>query len=82
MAYMAIVVGLSIRVMPPASASADTPSSSALRAVPRATRLEEHAVSTAMLGPLRPYRYEMRPVVAQTKAWMQLTAAAHSAAFG
>ena len=61
MAYMAMVVGLNIKVMPPARASADTPSSRALRALSRATRLEEQAVSIAMLGPLRPYRYDMRP---------------------
>ena len=60
-AYMAMVEGLNRRVMPPPIASLLTPRRSALRPVLTATRLEEHAVSIAMLGPFRPYRYEMRP---------------------
>ena len=60
-ANIAIVVGLSMRVMPPAMASLLTTNRSALRPELTATRLEEHAVSIAMLGPFRPYRYEMRP---------------------
>lgn len=62
-AYIAMVVGLSIRVIPPATAPPATPSSSALRAVPTATSEEEHAVSMASDGPLRPYRYDSRPGV-------------------
>jgi hypothetical protein len=62
-AYIAMVVGLSIRVIPPAIAPPATPSSSALRAVPTATSEEEHAVSMASDGPFRPYRYDSRPGV-------------------
>ena len=62
MAYIAVVAELSMSVMPPARDAPLTPSSSALRPALRATRLEEHAVSMAMLGPCRPCRYEMRPV--------------------
>lgn len=70
-AYIAIVVGLSISVMPPASAPPATPSSSALRAVPTATSEDEQAVSMASDGPFRPYRYDRRPAATHNRSQLQ-----------
>ena len=49
---------------PPASASEHSPERSATHARWIATSEDEHAVSIAMFGPLRPSQYESRPTIA------------------
>ncbi len=54
-------VGVAMTVAPPARASSHSPDLRACTAEWRATREDEHAVSTVTAGPSRPSTYETRP---------------------
>ncbi|RPK55238.1 hypothetical protein EES42_42610 [Streptomyces sp. ADI95-17] len=55
------VTGVAITVTPPTSAMEHSPARRACAARCRATRDDEHAVSTVIAGPSRPKAYEIRP---------------------
>jgi len=55
-----VIPGERMRLTPPTRATSDSPRSKLWQARWAATREEEQALSTAMLGPRKSKRYEMR----------------------
>src|SRR5262245_44652154 len=55
------ILGVGINVTPPATAAEHSPARKLKQARWTATNEDEHAVSTVMLGPFNPSKYEIRP---------------------